>query len=804
MMLAKPFKKALLIPGLLFIFLAVLAVLPVVQAGAEGEKEDFQEVLIHLEEQADTGAAAASARASLHPAMAGTEAEKNAVRTAVVETLRKTADSSQSFLLEFLASEKEAGRVAEYKSYYIVNVVYASLQGETLTQVEEFPEVKEILPNEKIDLFEPPEPADSPAPGPLEETVIEWNIERIGAPGVWEEYGLDGSGITIGIIDSGVQWEHEALKDKWRGFDPAKPEQVEAEYNWFDAVEGKEMPYDDHRHGTHVTGTALGAGPDGKNLIGTAPGANWIAAKVFDSRGSSSREKMFAAGQYMLAPTGEDGEPRPEKAPDIINNSWGNSPGRDDWYREMVTAWRDAGILPVFAAGNQGPDPKSVLNPGNYPESFAVGATGEDDTLATFSSRGPGPYEKNLKPDLSAPGDEIRSSAPENEYRLDKGTSMAAPHVAGTAALLLSAGHQLSVDELETYLTETASPLTSTVYPDSPNYGFGYGLLDASAAVRELLWEQGGIPLRIAGENRYQTAAKISEWGWEEGAETVFLARGDDFPDSLAAAPLAYFLDAPLLLSPGEKLHEQTAEAIKNLGAGKVIILGGKNAISKAVEEELTALEGAEGELELERIYGSSRYETAAAVARMLAEKTGEPLKKAFIVSGENYPDALSTAAYSAAGVTPVLLSKEGDLPEATVEVIEELGINEVIIVGGETAIGAQVETGLQNKEGLSVERVAGADRYKTSLALLQKHLPEEAERLFIATGEAFPDALAGGVFAAKEKGRILLVPGDRKALPVEISDYLEASEITRLVIYGGTRAVSEEIAAELEELLKR
>ena len=133
----------------------------------------------------------------------------------------------------------------------------------------------------------------------------------------------------------------------------------------------------------------------------------------------------------MLAPTDASGQnPRPELAPDIINNSWGGGSGLNEWFRPLVQAWRSAGILPVFAAGNTGPGAGTVSSVSAYPESFAVAAINSSNTLADFSSRGPGPYPGILKPDISAPGVAIRSSVP-GGYATSQGTSMAAPHIWG-------------------------------------------------------------------------------------------------------------------------------------------------------------------------------------------------------------------------------------------------------------------------------------------------------------------------------------------------------------------------------------
>ncbi|WP_347359971.1 S8 family serine peptidase, partial [Pseudomonas sp. FW305-BF6] len=142
----------------------------------------------------------------------------------------------------------------------------------------------------------------------------------------------------------------------------------------------------------------------------------------------------------MLAPKDSNGVPHPEMAPDVVNNSWGGGPGVDDWYKTIITNWRAANIFPEFSAGNTTPynpgGPGSVANPANYPESFATGATDINNKIAGFSLRGPSPYGGIQKPEVSAPGVNIRSSVPGSEYEGGwNGTSMAGPHTSGLVAL---------------------------------------------------------------------------------------------------------------------------------------------------------------------------------------------------------------------------------------------------------------------------------------------------------------------------------------------------------------------------------
>src|SRR3954451_15774356 len=186
-------------------------------------------------------------------------------------------------------------------------------------------------------------------------------------------------------------------------------------------------------------GTMVGDDGNG-NQIGVAPAAHWIAAKGCESN-SCSFDALLSAGQWVLAPTDLSGQnPRPDLRPHIVNNSWGG-PG-DPFYQATVQAWVAAGIFPAFANGNAGPGCGSAGSPGDYPESYAVGAYDINNFIAPFSSRGPSSFGV-IKPNISAPGVNVRSSVPGNGYDIFSGTSMATPHLAGSVALIWSAAPSL-------------------------------------------------------------------------------------------------------------------------------------------------------------------------------------------------------------------------------------------------------------------------------------------------------------------------------------------------------------------------
>lgn len=472
------------------------------------KKEDHVTFLVKFKEQLNTEEVAA-------------ETEKKALkqkqtvaqtifmkRSAVVNALRVHATETQHDVKKFLDKAKKEGQVKDYHSYYIVNGIAVTGTKDIAEKLATFPEVDKILRDELRQLV-PTEPdktiqavkeshqVKAQRTTDAETSATEWGIEKIGAPEVWD-MGIDGTGVVVANIDSGVQWDHPALKEKYRGYNPDDPDNPDHEMNWFDAAYGEEEPYDDQDHGTHTMGTMVGSEPDGANQIGVAPGAKWIAVQAFTPLGGYDSDLLEAA-EWILAPKDADGNPHPEMAPDVVNNSWGGGPGRDEWYLDVVQAWRASHIFPSFSAGNDGPEAETVGTPGNYPDSFAAGATNANDELASFSSRGPSPYDE-IKPDVSAPGVNVRSSVPGNGYAAFNGTSMASPHVSGTVALLRSVNASLSVDDLEEILMTTAVPRTDDAYPETPNNGYGYGIVNAFDAVSSVMDGVGQIQGQVVEE----------------------------------------------------------------------------------------------------------------------------------------------------------------------------------------------------------------------------------------------------------------------------------------------------------------
>lgn len=420
-------------------------------------------------------------------------------RSTIVSELRIKADSTQVGLKKYLEQEKKKGNVKDYNSYYIVNGMAVTATEKVMNDIAAMPEVESIKPNTITPLFEIAKSQKSSSTAASNN--IEWNLEKIGVPAVWN-MGIDGTGIVVANIDTGVEWDHPALKTKYRGYNPQDPNNPTHEFNWFDATASHSpTPVAYHAHGTHTMGTMVGSEPNGTNKIGVAPGAKWIAVAGLTADGGSDAD-LISAGEWILAPKGNDGTPHSEKAPKVVNNSWGGSPTVDDWYRQVVRNWISAGIFPEFSAGNVTKNnpggPGSVANPANYPESFATGATDINNNLGSFSLRGPSQYGGILKPEISAPGVNIRSCVPGKTYEGGwDGTSMAGPHTCGLVALLLQANSSLTVAQLEDIIKSTATPRTDSTYPTTPNNGYGYGVINAFDAVSSVLTGVGEVKGKV-------------------------------------------------------------------------------------------------------------------------------------------------------------------------------------------------------------------------------------------------------------------------------------------------------------------
>jgi subtilisin family serine protease len=410
---------------------------------------------------------------------------------AVVTTLRARAARSQAGLLRSLEA-----RGIEHRSHYVANVVWARVRRlDDLRGIAATPGVRRLLANERSSAGALPSTT-----GP--KTLGSWGVERVGAAEAWAS-GHRGAGAVVGSIDTGVRWTHAALLDGYRGWSGGA---AEHDYNWHDAVRhdgspcgtGSPAPCDPYDHGTPTIAAAVGRPTEFAGEIGVAPEAEWIACRAIDVSGWGSPAGYVECLEFMLAPYPVGGSPLegdPDRAPDVVVNSYSCGSCELGLLQQAFSALEAAGILAVAAAGNSGPDCGSLaLPPALLREVFTIGAVNGIDEVAGLSSRGPAAQTALTKPDLVAPGLVIRSASGLGDERHDtySGTSLAAPLVAGAAALALSAHPPLREDlpRLRALLERTSvvpsdrRPACGLSFEQRPNNNWGWGRLDAALAVR--------------------------------------------------------------------------------------------------------------------------------------------------------------------------------------------------------------------------------------------------------------------------------------------------------------------------------
>ena len=459
---------------------------PWVLATAEAQNET--EFLVYLVQQADLSAV-------------DRLPTKQAKGNYVYRQLTAVAQRAQPALITTL----QATGVA-YRPFWIANMIWVRGDTAIIQTLAQRPDVAHLYANPIVKMAEPA--ATAPVDRLQTAQGVGWSIDKVNAPDLWAA-GVTGQNVVIGGQDTGYDWDHAGLINQYRGWDGNT---ADHNYNWHDAIHSgggvcgpdAPEPCDDLGHGTHTMGTMVGndlpptdpGWPAGAaNAVGMAPGARWIGCRNMDV-GAGTPATYAECYQWFLAPTDlNDQNPDPARAPHVISNSWSCPPfeGCTDpnVLLTVVENVRAAGILTVHSAGNGGfsgcgsiDEPAAI-----YEASFTVGATTSLDNIASFSSLGPVLVDGSgrRKPDVVAPGVSIRSTTPGDVYDYKNGTSMAAPHVAGLAALLITAEPALAgqVDAIETLIEQTAVPLTTTNFCGGdtpitiPNNTFGHGRINA-------------------------------------------------------------------------------------------------------------------------------------------------------------------------------------------------------------------------------------------------------------------------------------------------------------------------------------
>jgi subtilisin family serine protease len=393
-------------------------------------------------------------------------------------------DQNESLVADFLAAANTSSiELGKVRTYWLAPFVSAVVATRDLARVEALPGVEAIIEDAPIQLIEPIESDATIGAAPAADATAA-SQNAVGVKAVWQR-GITGKGVLVASIDTGVDGTHPSLANRYRGLTAS------ASASWRDP-EGGTFPNDARGHGTHTMGTVLGR--EGADTIGIAPDAQWIAAGVVDRSYTFAQTitDLVDAFEWLADP---DGNPDTHSdVPDVVLNSWGIPQGIltvcDNTFWQVVDNLEALGTVVVFAAGNEGPNPATLRLPadrGDAPlKCFSVGAVDAADVnLRTpdFSSRGPVSCNSAIiKPEISAPGVNIRSAATGGGYQLRSGTSMAAPHAVGAIALMRHYNPDATPDEIKRALVESASDLGEP----GPDCTTGYGLLNIERAI-ELL-----------------------------------------------------------------------------------------------------------------------------------------------------------------------------------------------------------------------------------------------------------------------------------------------------------------------------
>lgn len=451
-------------------------------------------------------------------------------RERIIRALKQQTAQSQAGLRPFL---RRHGALNE-KPLWLINGLSLTLPAQAVEKLAQQPAVESISLD--ATLLAAPTTPGTPAP-------VRWNLSMMGADLLWQQ-GYTGQGMVIASMDTGVDAMHPDIASRWRG----------GSNSWFDPSGEHATPHDIHGHGTQTMGLMIG-GDAGGSSIGVAPGAQWIASKIFNDAGVASYSGIHLAYQWMLDP---DGDPAVDDAPHVIANAWGLVDAAGSCITEFqvdVDTLHAAGIALAFSAGNAGPAAATSVSPANYAGVLSTGAVDNEQAVASFSSRGPSACDGTHFPTLVAPGVNVHTSdltfngLIPDAYIDVSGTSFAVAQVAGAIALLKSAEPHASPLAIETSLRESSRDIG---VPGNDNDS-GYGLVDLVAAKARLaqLVNPGTVSFTdenyTVNENGGSVQIAVARSGGSSGVISVDYATADGSAlagsDYLTASGVLQFAD---------------------------------------------------------------------------------------------------------------------------------------------------------------------------------------------------------------------------------------------------------------------
>jgi putative cell wall-binding protein len=300
-----------------------------------------------------------------------------------------------------------------------------------------------------------------------------------------------------------------------------------------------------------------------------------------------------------------------------------------------------------------------------------------------------------------------------------------------------------------------------------------------------------GESARVAGADRYATAAALSNAMYGPGVPVAYVATGANFPDALAAGPAAAISGGPVLLVKQNEIPVSTANELARLAPRQIVVLGASAVVSDAVFNAL-AVFATSGQVS--RIAGADRFATAALVSRA---HFGANSPVAYVATGANFPDALAGGAMAGLERAPILLVKPNELPSATAAELQRLRPGRIVILGSQAIISDAVAQAMVALTGAQIDRVFGSDRYATAVSLSSRNYAANGpSTVFVATGVNFPDGLAGSPVAGSLPGPLLLVP--TSVLPSSVATELQRLAPDMVVVLGGSGAISDGVVAAI------